>query len=377
MQYKNFINDSIKVSTLGYGCMRFPLLDENDNGSINEEESFKLLKYAIDNGINYIDTAYPYHNGNSEIFVGKSLKKIGREKIYLATKMPVWLCKKHEDYNSFFNEQLDRLQTDYIDFYLVHSLTEESFRNIVKNDIFSFLNQKKKNGHIKYIGFSFHDNLNLFKEIVDSYNWDFCQIQLNYMDENYQAGIKGLNYAKSKGLDVIVMEPVKGGKLATAPVEAKKYFNNLNSDYSLAQWALKWVYNLENVSLALSGMSNLNELKENIQVASETTENSLTTDELNAINNIKEYFNNKIKVGCTSCEYCMPCPSDIEIPTIFSMYNNAFIYNEKNKYIKEYSNLISENKDASKCIRCGKCEKICPQHLNIIDLLCDADNFFI
>lgn len=377
MKYRKFINDEIDVSILGYGCMRFPLLNKEDNSSIDEEKSFEMLKYAIDNGVNYIDTAYTYHDQKSEVFVGSSLKKIGRESVYLATKMPVWLCDKHDDYNRIFEEQLSRLQTDYVDFYLAHSLYEKTFRNMIKNDIFSFFDRERKNGRIKYAGFSFHDNYELFEEIVDSYNWDFCQIQLNYMDENYQAGLKGLQYAKSKGLDVIVMEPVKGGKLANAPIEAKSFFKDLDKDYSLAQWALRWVYNFKDVSLALSGMSTMEQVEENIQVASDSIENSMTEKEKEAISKIKNFFDNRMKIGCTSCEYCMPCPSNVQIPSIFSMYNNSVIYDEKERYNKEYKNLVKNNKDASKCIECGNCESLCPQHLEIIKVLSEAHEFFI
>ncbi len=376
MKYRKFINKNINVSILGFGCMRFPLLNYDDNGSIDEETSFKLIEAAFENGVNYLDTAYIYHNGNSETFVGKCLDRLGRNNVYLATKMPVWLCENFEDYNRIFEEQLSRLKTNYIDFYLAHSLSEKSFRNMVKNNIFDFFDTERKTGRIKYAGFSFHDNLELFKEIVDSYNWDFCQVQFNYMDENYQAGIEGIEYAKSKGLDIIVMEPVKGGKLAKAPTEIEGLFDKLSPSYSMAQWALKWVYNNEDISIALSGMSSMEQVLENIEVSSNASPNSLSDNELSTIKKVKDFLLNKTKVACTSCEYCLPCPQNIRIPEIFSQYNNAVIYDQKDFYKKDYSTLIENHQDSSQCIECGNCEDICPQNLEIIRYLDDAKEFF-
>lgn len=376
MKYRKFINKNIKVSILGFGCMRLPLLNSSDSGSIDEDESFNLIKTAIDNGVNYLDTAYTYHNGNSEVFVGKCLDKLGRGNVYLATKMPLWLCEKHEDYDRIFEEQLKRLNTNYIDFYLAHSLNEKSFRNMVKNHIFDFFDKERKSGRIKYAGFSFHDNLELFKEIIDSYNWDFCQVQFNYMDEDYQAGIKGIEYAKSKGLDIIVMEPVKGGKLAKAPKEIENSFKDLSSSYSMAQWALKWVYNNENISIALSGMSNMEQVLENIAIACNTSANSLSDSELNTIENVKNFFLKKTKVACTSCEYCLPCPQNIKIPEIFSQFNNAVIYDQKEIYRNNYFSLVENHQDSSQCIKCGNCEDLCPQNLEIIQSLKNAKQFF-
>ncbi len=377
MKYRKFINENINISILGFGCMRFPLYDSNDNGSINKEKSFEMLKYAFDSGINYFDTAYTYHDGQSEVFMGEAIKKLGRDKLYLATKMPLWLCKEYSDYENIFEEQLEKLQTKYIDFYLAHSLGENSYRKMVENNIFDFFDKERKSGRMKYVGFSFHDNLELFKEVVDSYSWDFCQIQLNYMDENYQAGVEGLRYAKSKGLSVVVMEPVKGGFLANGPKEVKDYFKNLDKEYSMAQWALKWVYNFNEVSLALSGMSNLDQVKENIEIASKSEPNSLDLKELETINKVKEFFNSKTKIACTACEYCLPCPEGVQIPSIFSKYNNAIIYDKKDRYKKEYISLVEENKDASLCVECRQCESICPQSLNIIDTLKEANDYFI
>lgn len=376
MLYREFTKDKLKISSLGFGTMRFPLKDINDNKTIDEEKSLELLKYAYDNGINYFDTAYNYHGGKSEGFLGKAIKNFNREDIYIATKLPMWLCKSYDDYEKIFSEQLERLETDYIDFYLTHSLTRKTFEAMKENNVFKFLDKLKKDKKIRYAGFSFHDNIDVFKEIVDAYNWDFCQIQLNYMDEDYQAGLEGLRYAKSKGLDIIIMEPVKGGRLAEGPKEFTDIFKKSNLNYSPAQWALRYVYDNPDISLLLSGMSNLEQLKENIDLASNMAENNLTIKDKEIIGEARDFFKSRSKIDCTSCEYCMPCPENIMIPQIFQIYNNASIYDEYNKQREDYLEFIEIGRDASKCVECGHCESMCPQHLEIIDGLKDADKYF-
>lgn len=370
MQYSYFTNDRLKVSQLGFGCMRFPILN-GDQKAIDEEKAREMLIYAIENGVNYIDTAYPYHGGMSEKFVGKVLSEGYRDKVYLATKNPVWLAKTKEDFMKYLDEQLDNLKTDHIDFYLLHSLDAERFDKIVDLEVFNFVKKAKEEGKIRYIGFSFHDEYEAFEKIVDSYDWDFCQIQLNYLDRNYQAGLKGLKYAKDKGLYVVVMEPVKGGKLAKAPDKIKNVFSRANIDRSPAQWALKWVFDKEEVSVVLSGMSTLEQVKENIAVASENTK--LTPDEIRLIDEATQIYMEGFKVGCTACEYCMPCPSGVNIPRVFELYNNVYVFDELEESKKMYQRLIENNMDASNCIECGNCEAVCPQHLSIIESLKEAD----
>jgi predicted aldo/keto reductase-like oxidoreductase len=351
--------------------MRFPVIDK-DLSNIDEKKAEEMLKYAIDNGLNYIDTAYNYHGGNSEKFLGKVLSKGLRDKVYLATKNPVWLVEKYEDFEKLLDEQLERLQTDHIDFYLLHSLYDKTYEKIINLDVFKFIDEAKKKGKIKYSGFSFHDRLPLFKRIVDAYPWDFCQIQLNFMDRHYQAGLEGLKYAHSKGLGVIIMEPIKGGKLANASDDVKRIWSESKIERNPAEWALRWVFNHEEVSIVLSGMSTIEQVKENIELVSNTLRNTLTDEELQLIDRVTDLYNQKVKVGCTSCEYCQPCPSNVAIPDIFEMYNNMYVYDTVDQSKKSYSKLMESSKDAFNCIECGQCEDICPQHLEIISLLKEA-----
>lgn len=372
MQYRDFTGDNLKTSLLGFGTMRFPILN-NDLSQIDEEKASEMLQYALDNGVNYFDTAYPYHQGKSEVIVGNFFKNRSRESIYLATKNPVWLVEKYEDFEKYLDEQLGKLQTDYIDFYLLHSLHEKSWNKIKNLNVFHFIEEMKKKGKIKYIGFSFHDELPLFKEIVDSYPWDFCQIQLNYLDRKYQAGLEGLTYAKEKGIDVVIMEPIKGGKLANPSDEINDIWNESEWKRTPSEWAFKWLFDKEEVSVVLSGMSTLEHVKENVEVASTGAPNSLSEKELALIERVTNIYEEKIKVGCTACEYCLPCPYNVSIPNIFEMYNNIFVFGTEEASKASYKKLIDNSKDASLCAECGACESICPQHLEIIKLLKDAD----
>lgn len=372
MQYRNMTKDEIKVSQLGFGCMRFPTF-EGDSKTIDKYLSETMIHYAIDHGVNYIDTAYPYHQGESESFLGRALQNGYREKVYLATKMPSWLIDEYSDFEKYLDEQLEKLQTDYIDFYLLHALSKKRFDHLVELDVFKFLEEARRRGKIKYIGFSFHDELDVFKEIVDFYDWDFCQIQLNYMDRNYQAGLEGLKYASERDISVVVMEPIKGGKLSKASDEIENIWNEWEEDRSPSEWALRWLYNLPQVSTVLSGMSTIDHVVENVRTATDSYANSLSTRELDLINRVTAIYEENIKVGCTACEYCLPCPQDVSIPDIFELYNDVYVYGTEEESKKSYEKMLELKRDASRCIECGACEKACPQFLDIIKFLKDAD----
>lgn len=363
MQYRKFGKTDFEVSALGFGCMRLPVIDD-DSSKINEQEAIKLVRHAIDNGVNYIDTAYPYHNGNSELFVGKALKDGYREKVKLATKLPVWLVKDYSDFDKYLDEQLEKLQTDHIDMYLLHALDKKRIDFLEALGVYKFLGKAIESGKIKYAGFSFHDDVNTFKRIVDAYDWTFCQIQYNILDENYQAGTEGLKYAASKGLAVVIMEPLKGGKLAVSiPDSVREVYNNSKVNRTPANLSLSWVWNHPEVTLLLSGMNSLEQLKENIATVENAVSNSLSKEELTLVDNVKTAYKKCIKVDCTKCEYCMPCPFGVNIPENFSLYNNVYMYNALEESTKNYAAMI--NGKAELCKECGKCEAVCPQHLYI------------
>lgn len=380
MQYRKFGKLDFEVSALGFGVMRMPLVDrhlpihmERDIGKIDEEESIKMIHYAIDQGINYIDTAYPYHKGNSEPLVAKALKNGYREKVKLATKLPVWLVESYEDFEKYLDEQLQKLDTEYIDIYLLHSLNKHTWNKIKNLGVLDFLEAAVKKGKIKHIGFSFHDKLEVFKEIVDSYKWDVCQIQLNYMDEYYQAGIEGLRYAAQKDIAVIVMEPLRGGKLVkNIPEEVKSVWNEADIKRTPAEWAFKWLLNHEEVTLVLSGMNSMEDIMENLSTAQESLPNSLTEQELATVARVKELYLQKVRVSCTDCGYCIPCPVSIPIPDIFTLYNNVAMYRTKNEANNSYQRIIANDKDATFCLECGECDEACPQDIPIMEALKEA-----
>lgn len=368
MRYREFGKTGEKISILGFGCMRFPQID----GKIDEEKTIEMVRYAIDNGVNYIDTAYPYHNGESEIVVGKILKDGYRERVNLATKLPSWEINSREDMDKYFNEQLKKLQTEQIDFYLIHALDKGLWENLVENNIFDFLNEIKESKKVRYVGFSFHDKYEVFKEIIDSYDWDFTQIQYNYLDEEYQAGTKGLEYASKKDMGVIIMEPLRGGKLANnLPNDILEVINKSDSKKSPVQWAFKFLYNKPQIGIVLSGMSNMEQVIDNIRICNEDgVANSMNLENEKVIEALRDKLKSKIKINCTDCKYCMPCPNGVNIPACFECLNNSSMFNDiegiKNNM---YKYLIEQDADAFKCIECGKCEKSCPQHIDIINKL--------
>jgi predicted aldo/keto reductase-like oxidoreductase len=361
------------VSQLGFGAMRFPLTEKYDPTKIDEVRATEMLHYAIDNGINFIDNAYPYHRQASEIFLGKALKQGYRQKVNLSTKLPVWLVKAKTDSERYFDEQLKRLQVDHIDMYLLHSLGKNGWKTVKEHGILEFLDGVLAAGKIGYAGFSYHDDLPLFKEIVDAYPWTFCLIQLNYVDDQYQAGIEGLEYASKKGLAVMVMEPLRGGKLANnVPPEVMSIIEESESAQTPAEFALRWVLNRPEVSCVLSGMSTLEQVKANLRFAAVEHVNSLTADELQLYERAKEFYHSRTKVSCSQCGYCQPCKQEIPISFILDLYNDACMYDAVKESSWAYRVFIKPDNRGDQCTECGECEDKCPQHIPISALLKEA-----
>jgi predicted aldo/keto reductase-like oxidoreductase len=377
VKYRTFGKLDWKVSVLGFGAMRLPIINA-DASRIQEAEAIEMIRYALDHGVNYIDTAYPYHRGNSEVLVGKALKDGYRRKTRLATKMPTWLVNSQEDMDKYLDEQLDRLQLDYVDFYLLHGLVAERWQKLRGLNVFKWAEEKMEEGKFRHFGFSFHDEYRIFRKIIDSYGgWTMCQIQYNYVDEHYQAGTRGLKYAASKNLAVAVMEPIAGGTLAmTPPKEIQESWDKATIKRSPAQWALLWVWNQPEVSVTLSGMSTLGQVKENVESASMSSVNLLTERELRIIREVRRKYKTLGFIGCTGCGYCMPCPEGVNVPQIFSLYNEYYIGNRDDEIKSKYWAHITPESQAKRCARCGRCEELCPQHLQIRDALSRAASLF-
>ena len=359
-----------KVSVLGFGCMRFPVID-NDNSRIDEEQAMEMVHYAIDNGVNYFDTAYPYHGydfskgGASEPFLAKALKNGYREKVYVATKLPSWLVETREDMDRFLDEQLERLETSHIDFYLLHSLDRNSWKKLLKLGVKDFLDRAIAAGKITYAGFSYHDQTDLFKKIVDAYDWTFCQIQYNYMDEEYQAGKEGLVYAADKGLAVVVMEPLRGGTLVQGlPPASRELMKQAAPERTEAGWALHWLWKQAGVTMVLSGMSHLDHVKENIKLAREADQQQWTESDDYTLKKVLGIIRGRQMVDCTACSYCMPCPEGVNIPQNFALFNDFHMLQDPAAKLR-YQRLLSETAKASNCIQCGLCEPQCPQNIPI------------
>jgi len=374
MQYRKFKKFDKEVSLLGVGAMRFPA---KEDGSVDAEAGIEIIRSAIDSGVNYVDTAYTYNGGFSERIVGMALKDGYREKVMIADKMPIWVAKDEEKMRQMFDKQLQRLDVDCIDMYLVHNVSRPIWRRAQKLNLMPFLEEMKAAGKIKHIGFSFHDSFEFFKEMVDAYDWEFCQIQLNYMDKNFQAGVEGLKYAAEKGLSVIVMEPLKGGRLTDAiPPTVQKIFDDFEIKRSPAEWAFKWLANMPEVTLMLSGMSAKSQVEENIMILSAEDVDVLTDAEKDLIDRVSDEYNRLIKYSCTGCEYCLPCPQKLEIPKLIRYYNDWKVYEENPSTKMEYTDWIPPGRHASDCIGCKACEEKCPQKLPIAQAMKDAAEAF-
>ena len=368
MKYRPFGKLDWQASALGFGCMRLPTLGD-DSGAIDETLAVPMLHRAIDAGVNYIDTAWAYHREQSEVFVGKALSGGYRERVHLATKLPSWLITTRADMDRFLDTQLERLQTDHLDFYLLHTLNARFWQNYKDLNVFDWAERKMAEGKFRYLGFSFHDTYEVFEDILNGYdNWTFCQIQYNYMDINYQAGQKGLHAAADKGLAVIVMEPLRGGRLAKnpPPPAVAQVFARSNRDWTPANWALQWVWNQPEVSLLLSGMSTMEQVEQNLVSADNSNPGSLTREDLAVIDQARQARESLAPVPCTHCEYCLPCPSGVAIPSVFEFYNTALMYDERQRGQNAYKNDIPDENKADCCVECGTCETLCPQDIEII-----------
>lgn len=359
------------LSILGYGCMRFP----RKMGLIDMKATEEQILLAYSKGVNYFDTAYIYPG--SEVALGEILSKNKiREKVNIATKLPHSFIKNMETMETIFNEELSRLKTDYIDYYLMHMLTDvATWKRLVDMGILQWLEEKKQAGKIRQVGFSYHGNSDMFCQLIDAYDWDFCQIQYNYMDEHSQAGRKGLHYAAAKGIPVVIMEPLRGGKLVNKlPEEAKRIFANHSVQKTPAAWAFEWLWNQPEVTVVLSGMNSNEMIEENVATASGVTVGSLTQTDDAMLKEVVKAINAKMKVGCTGCGYCMPCPKGVDIPGTFAAYNRRYSEGALSAF-REYVQCTALRKNAtcaSNCVGCGKCEKHCPQGIPIREKLKEA-----
>ena len=365
MRYRKFGKLDGQVSALGFGCMRLPTLD-GEMGNIDQEKTTEMIRFAIDNGLNYLDTAYVYHDQKSEIALGKALEDGYRDRVRIATNLPIWLVKKQSDFDTMLADELQRLQTDTIDFYLMHALDRDSWEKTKQLGLLRKAETALADRRIRHVGFSFHDDLDIFKTIVDEYDgWTFCQIQYNYMDINFQAGMEGLHYAADRNLGVVIMEPLRGGKLAIDLPAMQSIWNSAPIKRKPADWALQWLWDQPEVSVVLSGMSTLEQVKENLVSADQSKPHQLSNEELELFGEVREALKNLRPIPCTDCKYCLPCPNEVNIPLNFETYNLAAMYNDIEHPRFEYENWIAPEQKASACIQCDECLSKCPQHIEI------------
>ena len=366
-----------EIFPLGIGAMRLP----TKNNSIDRESAQEFIFYAIENGVNYIDTAYAYHGGESESFLGDILSLSGsdgvkyRDKIKLSTKLPSWMVRSREDMDAFLNEQLRKLQTDFIDYYYVHSVDLSTILRLKDLGLYEFLEKAKADGKIRNIGFSYHGSPHEFKTLIDDFPWDMVLVQYNYLDVNAQAGIRGIQYAYENDIAVFVMEPLKGGLLAgELPPEVSALFDEVDSSKSSVDWALSWVFNQNEITCVLSGMGSLDQMKENMAIAERVEIGSLSDDELDVLDKAQGIFNSMMKINCTGCGYCLPCPRGVNIPDCFNVYNEKYLFNKKAfgvlphamvNYYMVVGGITNKQASAGLCNHCGRCKRLCPQSLDI------------
>ena len=362
MEYRLMERLEERPSLLGFGCMRLPTVPDS-NGVVDEAKTKEMIGRAINAGVTYFDTAYPYHSGQSEKVLGRVMKNWDRKQYLLATKLPLWLIKSRDDVERVFAEQLERLQTDYVDFYLFHGIGKERWQMMKDLELIPLLEQYQKQGKIRHLGFSFHDDYEVFEDVMNARQWDFCQIQLNYMDENFQAGLKGCRLAEKLGVPIIVMEPVKGGSLATLPEDVAAYFCQQDPSKSIASWAVRWAAGAPAVKVVLSGMSNMEQVEDNIKTFASF--HPLNEQEQKTVAKVVEAIRARVKNGCTGCQYCMPCPFGVDIPRNFAVWNEHAMYQNDRHARYMYQTVLTEEQRADHCQKCGACETKCPQKISI------------
>ena len=371
MEYRAFGNLGFETSRYGLGLMRLPLERQPDgsydSNHIDEDAAIAMIRHAIDSGVTYVDTAHGYHGGNSKLVLGRALRDGYRERTLVASKLPPWNVEKASDMEDLLDEHLRALQTDHIDFWLLHALSRDTWEKLKGFGVLEHLDRMVEKGKIRFPAFSFHDELDVFKEIIDAYDWKMAQIQYNLLDVGLQAGREGLQYAAAKGIPVVVMEPLKGGRLAgNVPQYILDRWAQADTQRSPQDWAFRWLADQPEVTVVLSGASTMEQLKDSLEIFADTKPGCLTDEERKMVDEVRELYESRIRVDCTACEYCLPCPVGVKIPNIFTAFNNASMYESWDEGRKQYANIVADNGGAELCIECGNCESVCPQHLQII-----------
>ena len=374
MQYVPFGKHGFQVSRLGFGCMRLPTKKEGEKNVVDQETAISLIRRGIDCGITYVDTAYPYHGGESEIVVGKALKDGYREKVTLTTKLPIWAVNEEKDMNRILDEQLKKLDVPYVDFYLLHAMNNERMDKMQAFHYKDFLAQALGDGRIKRAGFSFHDDKGAFLRILHDYDgWGMAQIQFNYLDDQEQATEEGLREAGKAGIPLVIMEPLRGGALANPPKNVSELIQKNPRRRSAVEWAFAFVADYPEVATILSGMSSQEQLDDNLRIFSSLTVGGMTEEDRQFVRSLKQAYLSRMPVKCTACQYCQPCPQGVHIPDIFQCYNASKMFDDAQRFLRRYRELSEKGFDASQCVQCGACEAACPQHLSIIDWLQQID----
>jgi len=368
MLYRNFPKiPGLSVSALGFGCMRLPVVD-GDESRIDVPAADAVLEAALEAGVNYVDTAWPYHREGSERWLGQTLERLeARDRVLLATKSPSWLVKERGDWRRFLDEQLARLRTDHVDFYLIHALDGERWKTVLATGGLEELAAARAAGLVRHVGFSFHDSLDAFKTIIDGWDgWEFCQVQYNYLDDEIQAGTAGIEFADARGIGTIIMEPLRGGALAAVPDEVKAMFAGYGVPRMPAEWALRFAWDRQEVVTVLSGMNSVGQVWENAAVASSARPNMITRVERDILRSARDFFLARTAVPCTTCGYCMPCPSGVVIPGVFELWNSATMFGRSERNAGWYRNaFMSKARGGDSCTNCGACVSKCPQGIDI------------